>query len=306
MIQIFVNLYSSSYPNDPTNVTVLPCGIYIPPPDDPTNVTVLPCGIYIPPPDDPTNVTVLPCGIYIPPPDDPTNVTVLPCGIYIPPPDDPTNVTVLPCGIYLPPPDDPTNVTVLPCGIYIPPPDDPNNVTVLPCGIYIPPPDDPTNVTVLPCVHFTFDNFTLTTQTKWILNIPCRPALIENAAPTLFGSKVRVGGNPEQGITNRAVIRQQDVSRILSQYENDRQVIEQDSLQPDELIQAKDAAELVDYGEPSISVIRKDSSCEQHSVDHMDKCLCIRCTVKKTAKSTQTRPKIISKGIVLYIVCISM
>ncbi|KAL4218842.1 hypothetical protein ACF0H5_021430 [Mactra antiquata] len=62
-------------------------------------------------------------------------------------------------------------------------------------------------------VHFTFDNFTLTTRTKWKLNIPCRPALIENASPNLLGSKVRVGGNPEQGITNRAVIRKQDDSR---------------------------------------------------------------------------------------------
>ncbi|KAL4237211.1 DNA binding [Mactra antiquata] len=88
-------------------------------------------------------------------------------------------------------------------------------------------------------VHFTFDNFTLTTRTKWKLNIPCRPALIENASPNLLGSKVRVGGNPEQGITNRAVIRKRDVSRILSQYETDRQVIEQDSLQPDELIKVK-------------------------------------------------------------------
>ncbi|KAH3867907.1 hypothetical protein DPMN_031044 [Dreissena polymorpha] len=40
-------------------------------------------------------------------------------------------------------------------------------------------------------MHFTLESFSSSTRTKWLLGLPCKPALNQDAVPTLFGENVR-------------------------------------------------------------------------------------------------------------------
>ena len=77
------------------------------------------------------------------------------------------------------------------------------------------PPKDSSRCAQLVCSqHFTFDAFTLTTQTNWRLGIKYKARLLESAVPTLFGRDVRIKNCESDGPVCRPVVRKREVQRV--------------------------------------------------------------------------------------------